>query len=185
VISYSLLSKTSPEPSVAGVVRALIGVQPENEDEINELHPALSLVQTMIDPADPVHYYAAITRAPFPGHLPKSVLMTEGVNADGSGDTAAPPRTIEAGAIAGRFPLIEPVVRDVPELTSLAGVASIALPAKGNGAGGKATVGLAQFVPPAGRDGHFVVFDVPRARQMAASFSASLLADDIPTLTSP
>jgi hypothetical protein len=35
---------------------------------------------------------------------------------------------------------------------------------------------LAQFLPPAS-DGHFVVFDVPAAREMAAQFCRNL-ADD-------
>jgi len=184
-ISYSLLAKTSPEPSVSGLVKAFLGVSADNEDELTELHPAISLVQTLIDPSDPVHYYGAITRAPFGTHVPKSVLMTEGVFADGSGDTAAPPRTIEAGAIAARYPILNPQVRDIPELTSLAAVAPLNLPVSGNFASGKATSGIAQFEPPAERDGHFVVFDVPRARTMAAAFCASVVTDSVPTLAAP
>ena len=182
-ISYSLLAKTKPEPSVAGLVTAFSGIQVENLDELNELHPLLSLIQLFIDPADPVHYYAALNRAPFAGHKAKSILMTEGVNADGTGDSFAPPRTIEAGAIAGHFPLLSPVVRDVPELT-LAGLSTAKDPLSGNGAGGNTTIALAQFVPPKGVDGHFVVFHVPQATSLAAKFCASLLGSDgAPTMT--
>ena len=181
-IAFSLLAKTKPEPSIAGLVRAILNVQPDHEDEINELHPLLALVQTLIDPEDPVHYYPALAHAPFPGLTAKSILMTEGVNADGTGDSFAPPRTIEAGAIAGRFPLLQPVVRDVPELTVVDAIAPVHGPVSGNAAGGKATVALAQFVPPASSDGHFVVFDVPAARALAAQFCASLLTDAVPTI---
>lgn len=184
-ISYSLLLKVKPEPSVAELVKTFLGISAENVDELGPLHPAITLVQTIVDPADPLHYYPAIARAPFAGRTAKSVLMTEGVDADGSGDSYAPPRTIEAGAIAGAFPLLEPVVWDVPEITKLDGVAPLKIPVKGNAAGGKATVGLAQFVPPKGSDGHFVVFRVPRAKGMTMAFSASLLADDVPTISEP
>jgi len=184
-IAYSLLLKVKPDPSVAGLVKAFLGVTLENEDELGPLHPAISLVQTCVDPADPVNYYGAIAKAPFAGHVPKSVLMTEGVAPDGSGDNYAPPRTIEAGAIAGGFPLVEPVVLDIPEITKLDGIAPAKPPIKGNAAMGKATVGIAQFEPPAGSDGHFVVFRVPRARSMSIDFSASLLTDEVPTISSP
>ncbi len=184
-ISYSLLMKVKPDPSVAGLVKVFLGVQAENEDELTVLHPALSLVQTIVDPSDPVHYYGAIAKAPFTGHVPKSVLMTEGINPDGSGDNFSPPRTIEAGAIAGAFPLLEPVVYDIPEITKLAGMPAVALPVKGNAAGGKVTVGIAQFSPPSGSDGHFVVFKVPKARTMSTEFSASLLNDAVPSITAP
>lgn len=181
-ISYSLLMKELPSPSVAGLVKVFLGVSADNADELTPLHPAMTLVQTIIDPADPVHYYPGMARSPFAGHSPKSVFMTEGINADGTGDNYAPPRTIESGAIAGGFPLLSPVVYDVPEITQLDGVAPATPPVKGNAAGGKTTVGLAQFPPKAGSDGHFVVFDIPRARSMAANFSASVLNDDVPTL---
>ena len=185
-ISYSLLAKTQPQPSVADLVKGiLIDVQPENADEVNELHPMISFAQTVIDASDAVNYYGAITRAPFAGRTPKSVLMTEGVNADGTGDSYAPPRTIEAGAIAARYPILQPMVRDIPELTGTAGVPAVASPLKGNMAGGKATGAIAQFSPPAGHDGHFVVFDVPEARLLAAKFCASLLNDAVPTIGGP
>jgi hypothetical protein len=103
------------------------------------------------------------------------------VNPDGTGDSYAPPRTIEAGAIAAHFPLLNPVIRDIPELTQVAGIAPMDAPVSGNAAGGKATVALAQFDGwPATSDGHFVVFDVPAARSMAAKFCASLLSDPVP-----
>ncbi|MEO7091982.1 MAG: hypothetical protein ABI175_01950, partial [Polyangiales bacterium] len=182
-ISYSVLAKTKPDPSVSNLFKVLINVSVENQDEVDELHPFISFVQTVIDPADPLHYYPHLVLAPFAGHTPKSVFMTEGVAADGSGDSFAPPRTIEAGAIAGRFPLFNPVVRDIPELTKTLGIPAVGGPLKGNAAGGKATVALAQFTPKAGRDGHFVVFDIPEATQLASSFCSSLLGnDEVPTI---
>jgi hypothetical protein len=184
-IAYSILSKTSPDPSVAAFFKAILGVEPENADELNELHPILSFLQMLVDPADAVHYYPHLAHDPLAGRVAKSILMTEGVNADGSGDTAAPPRTIESGAIAGRFPLLTPVVRDIPELTLLEAIAPLAAPIQGDLAGGKATAAIAQFVPPPGVDGHFVVFEVPAARTLAAKFCKSLLGDGVPIVGGP
>lgn len=184
-ISYSLLLKVKPEPSVAALVKSFLGITPENEDELGPLHPAITLVQTIVDPADPLHYYPAIARKPWTGRVAKSVFMTEGVAPDGSGDNYAPPRTIEAGAIAGAFPLLSPVVWDVPEITKLDGVAAVSPPLKGNAAGGKATVALAQYVPPKGTDGHFVVFRVAAAKAQSMGFCASLLSDEVPTIAAP
>ena len=182
-ISYSLLAKTKPEPSVAGLVKVLINVSEENQDEIDEMHPFISFAQTLIDPVDPVHYYPHLAFSPMTGRTPKSIFMTEGVNADGTGDSYAPPRTIEAGAIGGRFPLLNPVIRDIPELTQTLGIAPVSGPITGNAAGGKATVALSQSIPKAGSDGHFVVFDNADLTQLAASFCASLLGNDaVPTI---
>lgn len=183
-IAYSLLLKVKPDPSIAGLVKAFLGVSEENQDELGPLHPAMSLVQTVVDATDPLHYYGALARAPFMGRVPKSVLMTEGVAADGTGDNYAPPRTIEAGAVAGGFPLIEPVVLDIPELTKLDGVAPLKLPIKGNAAMGKVTVGIAQFTPK-GFDGHFVMQRIPRARGMTTLFLTSVLNDEVPTIAEP
>ncbi len=184
-ISYSLLLKVKPDPSIAGLVKAFLNVSADNADELGPLHPAMSLVQTVVDPTDPLHYYGALARAPFPGRTPKSVLMTEGVASDGSGDNYAPPRTIEAGAVAGGFPLIEPVVLDIPELTQLDGIPPVKAPIKGNAAMGKATVGIAQFTPAKGSDGHFVMQRVPRARAMTTLFLSSLVTDEVPTIAEP
>lgn len=183
-IAYSLLLKVKPDPSIAGLVKAFLGVTADNADELGPLHPAMSLIQLVVDPTDPLHYYPHLARAPFADRKPKSILMTEGVAPDGSGDNYAPPRTIEAGAVAGGFPLVNPVVLDIPELTKLDEIAPMTAPFKGNGAMGKVTVGIAQFTPM-GYDGHFVMQDNPKARKMTTLFMTSLLNDDVPTIPAP
>jgi hypothetical protein len=185
MISYSLIYKSLPDPSVSGLFAARLDVDDGDQDEINPLHPIPGLLQTIIDVADAVHYYPHVTRDPLTGHVSKSVLMTEGVNPDGTGDSYAPPLTIEAGAIAGRFPILNPVVHDIPELTQLFGVADVSAPVSGNFASGQTTALIAQFVPPVGDDGHFVVFDVPAAQLLAAKFCRSVLTDSPPIAGGP
>ena len=73
----------------------------------------------------------------------------------------------------------------IPE-AQWAGLADVSVPAEGltgNLAGGRATGVLAQFTPPSGRDGHFVVFNVPEARSQAARFCEALAADPIGRVT--
>ena len=69
-------------------------------------------------------------------------------------------------------------------LYALDGIAPLKLPIKGNAAGGKVTVGIAQFTPK-GFDGHFVMQRVPRARAMTTLFLTSVLTDEIPSIVEP
>ena len=50
---------------------------------------------------------------------------------------------------------------------------------------GQASGVLAQFVPTGGQDGHFVVFDDPKARAQAANFLVDLAADPKGRVPSP
>jgi hypothetical protein len=61
-----------------------------------------------------------------------------------------------------------------------AGLADATVPAdglSGNLGSGQASGVLAQFVPTGGHDGHFVVFNDPKARAQAAGFLLNLAAD--------
>ena len=188
VLTIALLEKTKPVDVAAFVRNLLLGLSdPERAKEVNEFHPAFTLAQTIVDALDPVHYGSFITTSPRPGFAPKSIFQTEGIAADGSGDTYAPPHGIEALAVAMSLPRIAPGVRPVKEAT-WAGLADVSVGGdgvRGNIGGGRATGALAQFTPKTGRDGHFVVFDVPEARSQAASFCAALAADPIGKLTPP
>ncbi len=180
MISVALLEKTKPTPSVAGVVRALLGLS--NADEALELdlfHPAISLAQSIVDPTDPINYMPFLIKHPRPGLAPKSIFQTEGVNADGTGDNYAPPHGIEIASVAMGLPRQAPGIHPVAE-AAFGDLGDVTVPAgglSGNLAGGLASGVLAQFVPPPNVDGHFVVFDVPAAHDEAAGFCRNL-ADD-------
>ena len=180
ILTITLLEKTKPTPSVAAAVRSIfLGLKQEEYEELNVWHPALSLAQSLVDPADPIHYVGHLIREPRPGFAPKSIYQTEGVNPDGSGDNYTPPRSMEVQAVATGLPLMEPVVRPIPEM-ALRGLAPVTIPAEGlsgNLAGGKASGVLAQWSPTGSSDGHFVVFNVAKARSQAALFCRHL-ADD-------
>jgi hypothetical protein len=113
--------------------------------------------------------------------------MTKGINPDGTGDTYAPPPTIEAHALAIGLPLQIPFQHAIPQL-ALGGPAPVMVPAAGlarNLAGGMASGILAQWAVPAGDDGHFVVFDVPAAQEQAAQFNQNLAANPAGLVPAP
>ncbi len=186
-LAISLLGKTQPTPSIASLVRIVfLGLGPD-DDELDEFHPAMSLAQAVVDPVDPSNYARHIVIEPRPGHAPKSIYMTEGINADGVGDSYSPTRGIEAHAVAMGLPLAEPIVYPITEL-AYGGPGTIlvdALGIKGNLANGAATGALVQWTPPAGEDGHFVIYDVPAARAQGIAFLRSLADDHPGTIKKP
>lgn len=187
MLVVALLEKTKPV-DVAGAVRVLLGLADEERaKELNVFHPGLALTQTIVDATDPIHYGAFITTTPRAGFAPKSIFQTEGIAADGEGDTYAPPRGIEALAVSMSLPRVAPGVRVIPEAqwANLADVSLSPSGVRGNLAGGRATGALAQYPPRNGSDGHFVVFDVPEARSQAATFCRDLADDPIGRLAPP
>jgi len=179
MISISLLEKTEPI-DIGKLVKGLfLGLASEEQGEVDPFHPAISLAQTIVDAADPIHYVARIALEPRPGQAPKSIYQTEGVNPDGSGDSYTPPRCIRVQAVATGLPLQEPVIFPFFE-HEWAGLEALAIPdggLSGNLAGGRASGVLAQWPAAQASDGHFVVFDVDAARKQAADFLRHL-ADD-------
>jgi hypothetical protein len=179
-IAIALLDKTSPQPSVAGLVEGLLlGLNPATDSELDIFHPGLSLIQSMIDVEDPLNYARLQASEPRAGFAPKSVYMTEGINPDGTGDTYAPPPGIEAHALSIGLPLQIPFVHAIQQL-AWGGPQPVQIPSgglSGDLAGGSASGVLAQWKVPPGDDGHFVVFDVWGARTQAAQFIQNLAAN--------
>lgn len=188
LLSITLLEKTQPAPSVAVLVRTVfLGLDEEQGKELTIFHPAISLAQSLVDVTDPIHYAPHIAREPRPGFAAKSVYMTEGVNADGSGDSYSPPHGIEAQAVAIGLPVQRPLVRALPQ-ASWGGPGAVDVPAEGlagNLGGGTASGVLAQWAVPPGSDGHFVVFDVPQATVQAAAFLRALADDPMGRVPAP
>jgi predicted esterase len=187
VLTDALLEKTKPV-DIPGLLRVLLGMtDPERAKELDVFHPALALAQTLVDVDDPIHYGAFITTSPRPGFAPKSIYQTEGIAADGTGDSYAPPHGIEALAVSMSLPRIAPGTHPIPEAewANLQDVSFGPDGIRGNIAGGKATGALAQWAPPSSSDGHFVVFDVPGARAQAATFCEDLALDPVGRIAPP
>jgi hypothetical protein len=180
VFAIALLEKTKPDPSIKNLVSTIfLSLSPDESAELNLFHPAISLAQSIVDVTDTLHYAAYLARAPREGNAPKSIYMTEGINADGLGDSYAPPHGIEAHGIAVGLPLQLPGQHPIVE-SAWGGPVAVTVPAgglSGNLAGGRASGVLAQWPVYGGNDGHFVVFDDIEASDQAAQFLRDL-ADD-------
>lgn len=180
VLSITLLQKTEPQPSVAALVKTVfLALRQDEVEEVSSFHPAIALAQTIVDATDPIHYVARLLREPRAGFPPKSIYQSEGVNADGAGDSYSPSHGIEVQAVATGLPIQTPVIHPVEE-ARWANLPTVTIPSTGlaaNLAGGKASGVLAQWPAAKASDGHFVVFDIPEAATQAAQFCRDL-ADD-------
>ncbi len=179
-ISVALLDKTQPVDFSQLLAGALLGLTEDQSEELGDLHPTLALAQTIADPSDGIHYARAIVRAPRAGFAAKSLLMTEGVRANGTGDSYAPPRGIEALATASGVPGRLPQIHPSPFAEWL-GLDPLEVPSaglSGNLADGKASGALTQYDADLASDGHFVVYEVPGARADVAEFLRNLADDE-------
>lgn len=145
----SLLTKTNPVP--LGRVLPLILNDPDFDSESSEaeFHPVLTLIQQWMDPADPLNFARHIAQEPLPGHLGKHAFQVFGL-----GDTYSPLATLSAYGQAGGFALV------APELSPI-GLPVYPSPLASNRS--PWTLGLRQYAPPLGIDGHFVAFRAPEA----------------------
>lgn len=187
MIEIALVEKTKPV-NVAGLVKSVfLGLSTDEYPELDLFHPALSLAQTMVDPTDPLNYVRMIATEPRAGFSPKSVMMTEGVNADGTGDSYAPPHGIEVQAVALGLPPQNPIIHPIEEL-AWGDLSPITIPAEGlsgNLANGQASGVLAQWLASDASDGHYVIYDIPAAMDQSAGFVEHLLSDPIGRVPAP
>jgi hypothetical protein len=162
VLYLALLHKTQPL-DVPSLVATFIRDEPLDED-----NPSLALFQMWADRSDGANYAPLMVRSPAPGIAPRNIFQTEGFT-----DSYTPNPAIEAFATAiGGDLVMLPDEQDVPGLTQLRGRGVMTTPVAGNLDG--ATAVLAQYDQQAGSDGHFVVFDIPLARDQAAAFLGTL-----------
>lgn len=187
MMSIALLEKTEPVDVAALVRETVLGLSDDEADELNLFHPALSLAQNAVDPSDPVHYAPLIFSRVKSGAAPKSLLMTEGVTPEGTGDSYAPPHGIEVLAVAAGLPPQQPVIHPVAEL-AYAALSPVTIPdagLSGNLAGGLASGVLAQWPAELASDGHFVAYEVPEASAQVAGFLSQLASEPVGRVPAP
>jgi len=167
-LAITILERKDPF-DLAALVSSLLVLDPS--EELTPLHPAIGLVQTLVDVTDPVNYapYWSSMRGPWSGHTPVPVLATSG-----TADVATPYETSIALAAAARLPAVsDQVVGD--EALRLRGNAYTGLPTSDNGwafDGARHTLGFAQF--PGG--GHGVVFEDRAASDLYINWLSSTAA---------
>lgn len=159
----SLLAKTEPIDIAGGIDVVL-------QESGSEFHPVLNLIQMYFEGADPLNYASDILHNRPEGATTPSVFQTYGL-----GDSYTPDATIEVLATTMGISQLTPVIEDFRRPT-------VDPPVTGNLANGAATAALGQYEPPAGRDGHFVIFDNEAARAQMLGLLESLLTAEVPTI---
>ena len=161
-IAISLEQKTKPF-DVNQLLKLALSVP--LDQSLDRWHPALALLQTFIEPGDCSNFARFWFHDPPEGYQAKSILMTIGMR-----DEYTPPDTNFALAVAGRVPLVEPISQPIPALEFL-GINSAGIPPISANVGeGTATAGLTQYE----REGHFIIFDLPSAKERYAKFLKEL-----------
>jgi len=89
--------------SVADLVTTILEIK---DKDFDIFHPALTLIQMLVDATDPLNY-ARYWLNPAPGGTSKHIFMTEG-----TADHATPGVTTEAMAAAAGVHLVQPVVQE-------------------------------------------------------------------------
>lgn len=135
-------------------------------------HPLVStVIQPLLDAADPLHCARHIMREPLPGGVAHDLVMLEGFL-----DALTPPVSIEALASAIGLPIAEPVARAIAGLDAQS-IGSVQLPASNNlpAVGGFAPTGALLQLPD---EDHYIIYFNTAVRQQLMSFLASALAGE-------
>lgn len=159
-LAITLIERKQPV-DISAFMAATLAMAPG--EVLDDMHPVVTLVQTLLDATDPVNYAARwLTASP-----PHSVLLTSGLH-----DAHTPYATAIALATAGGVPAVRPLVTTMTAL-DLRGLTPLLAPVAGNAGG--ATAGLLQWddSPPGADDSHFVIFNRPEAIHAVMRFFES------------
>jgi hypothetical protein len=173
----ALLNKTQPV-NIAGAIPFVLADIDPNDGSLNgkEMHPALSLLQSYIDPADPLNHARAIGFQPETGHAPKHVFQTYGL-----ADHYSPGPTMAAFALAAGLALATSD-SSVTTPDPIGTLVEKALPISGNVdvSGTPVTLVVREYAAPSGVDGHFVATDAAAAGADLGRFLGMAAAGELP-----
>ncbi len=164
VLATTVLERKDPL-DFKDLAETLLGIK--GFEQLDPFHPALALMQTFAEPADPINYGRALQHEPLQSG-PRDLLLTEGML-----DVYTVPHTSEALAAAAFLDIGGPVAHKGPGFL-LRGLQASPLPLSANVQLGtaKRTGALLQFPS----NDHFAIFDNAHARCRLMSFLTSSLA---------
>jgi hypothetical protein len=172
-LTESLLTKTEPVDIESIVPFAIADVDGGGNVAMGDYNPALAIVQAYYDRVDPVNFGRRIWREPRgPTDTGRHVFMTYGL-----GDRFSTERTMAAFAFSASFPIVEPVLAPLP-----LSMAPPPLFLNAGVSGTMRTIGMRQYAPPAGVDGHFVSTLSPEGRADAIRFVLDALGGAPPRI---
>lgn len=165
----TMLGRADTEEAIR-FIRMVAGLE---DDELDAFHPLVTLLQTIVDPADPQSFGGLYARA----EPARSVLMVQG-----AGDTMTITSAADTlAATIGARPV--GVLAETLPLSADLGLFTAAS-VRGNLASG-ATAALVQVVPSAVYDGHFVSFREPVAMDVIESYLTDVVDRRVPRVALP
>ncbi len=180
-LTHSLLAKKQPVNIAGALPFVLADIGDAGQLRGGDMHPVLTLLQIWVDPADPLNFARVIGAAPETGKAPKHIFQTYGI-----GDTYSPAKTLAAFVLTAGLELAthDASAKDPEMIGDPPGLAQKALPLAGNVKVGTAsvTLGVRQYGPPTGKDGHFVALDVPSAMADIARFLGMAAEGAVPQI---
>ncbi len=173
---HSLLLRKEPV-SIGAFVTAGVADPGSGDDLVfnGDFHPALSILQHMVDPVDPLHH--ALKLVSDPAGAPLHVFQPYGIN-----DSASPGLTMQAFALAAGLAVVEPhASADPPDDI---GTPNPQFPLAGNYQrdGSAWTAGVREYGPnpPTNSEGHFVSSHT--ANPDILTFLAMVAAGQVPQI---
>ena len=176
--SYFVLN--SPQvPAV--LVPALL----ESSSNMDWLHPALTLLETAWEPADPMVYTTRLARRPLPGAPVRPIYEPVGAN-----DSYFSPQTYDAMALAyGQHEAGDAIwdtMQPALALEGLSGLAPYPVQNDCTSESGQPYTGVvAQYVDPTGFDGHSIFTQVPGVQHQYACFLSTFLQTGTAVVDAP
>jgi len=168
-LTMSLLNKTQPVNIAGAVPLALLDPDGDGNLVAGDQHPALALFQMYYEAVDPVNYGRYYHREP-PDMMGRHIFMTYGV-----GDSFTPEETMQAFARSASLPHV------MPQLSDLSLGDPIATPVIGNITVNMVpyTIGVRQYNPEVGDDGHFVSTQTTQGRADTTRFIQEALVTGV------
>jgi hypothetical protein len=148
-------------------------------DAVDLFDPALTLLQTALEPVEAMNWGRATVLHPLAGRRPKHLLLIEGVV-----DSHHAPRAVNAYAMSVGTDLIAPEVEPTAaEEYALVGRGVLPAPLSLNlfAPGGGVTAGTLQRQQN-GQDGHLVAFEFDDVKRRYACFVATLAESELPVV---
>ncbi len=172
-LTQSLLHKSEPI-DIAGILPfALLDANEQGALTARDFHPALAIFQAYFERSDPVNFGRRLAREPLEEVPGRHVFMTYGLR-----DSYSPEPTMEAYARAARFTIVGGYLSEEWGMETadppLAGNASVG--------GEPFTVGLRQYEPGDGDDGHFVSTLTDQGRADVLRFLLGALSGAVPAI---
>lgn len=177
ILRDSLMEKRQPVNISAAIPFLLGDLDSSRRLPGGTNHPVMNLIQHFIEPADPINFAALVGRTPPPGVLPKHLFVTYGLS-DSYSPNVTLANYIQAAQVDLAAAHVSVITPDDIGLTS----EPVPLSHTDVVGGVELTLAARQYQPPAGRDGHFVVFDVAGATQDVVRFLGMAAAGEVPVV---